>query len=299
MGLFLRSIIGILLCIIGILILKIAFLKKAANEIREGFEERLKIDTNTLIDISGNDSVMAGLANAINKELRLLRAERNRFQQGDIELKTAVTNISHDLRTPLTAIYGYIDLLGREELSDEAKYYLMQIKNRSDAMKQLTEELLKYSIIASEDEMKKESVNIGNVLEETIASFYGILKQRGITPKVKLSDTPVIRQLDKNATVRIFSNIVSNALKYSDGDFFVMLRENGEITFSNKAKNLDSVIAEKLFNRFYTVENAGNSTGLGLSIAKLLTERMGGSIKADYRDGTLYILVVFKEEKGI
>ncbi len=295
MELFLEVVIGILICVIGALIIKVHLMKRAADEIREGLEKKVNTDTNTLIDISGNDSVMANLTDSINKELRLLRAERNRFQQGDRELKTAVTNVSHDLRTPLTAIYGYIDLLGREELPEEAKYYLMQIKNRADAMKSLTEELLKYSIITAEEEIKVESVNLGNVLEETIASFYGAFIQKGIEPDITISDKQVVRRLDKNQTVRIFSNIVSNALKYSDGDFSVNLNENGEITFSNRAEKLDAVTAEKLFNRFYTVENARNSTGLGLSIAKLLTERMGGSIKSDYRDDRLYIIVTFRE----
>lgn len=295
MELFLEVVIGILICVIGALIIKVHLMKRAADEIREGIEKKVNTDTNTLIDISGNDPVMANLTDSINKELRLLRAERNRFQQGDRELKTAVTNVSHDLRTPLTAIYGYIDLLGREELPEEAKYYLMQIKNRADAMKSLTEELLKYSIITAEEEIKVESVNLGNVLEETIASFYGAFIQKGIEPDITISDKQVVRRLDKNQTVRIFSNIVSNALKYSDGDFSVNLNENGEITFSNRAEKLDAVTAEKLFNRFYTVENARNSTGLGLSIAKLLTERMGGSIKSDYRDDRLYIIVTFRE----
>lgn len=268
--------------------------KKRSRRNQRGFEKRLETDTNTLIDVSGNDSSMTKLAASINRELRVLREERNRFRQGDRELKTAVTNISHDLRTPLTAIYGYIDLLGREELSEEARYYQMQIKNRADAMKLLTEELLKYSIISSQEEYKTESVNIGNVLEEIIASFYGVFTQKGITPRVDISDTPVVRQLDREYTARIFSNIVSNALKYSDGDFAVKLSCSGEITFSNKAVNLDSVAAGKLFNRFYTVENARNSTGLGLSIAKLLTERMGGSIRADYLDDTLFIIVSFE-----
>lgn len=295
MELLLEVIIGILICAVGALMLKIYLMRKAADEIREKFEKKVNTDTNTLIDVSGNDSVMANLADSINKELRLLRAERNRFQQGDMELKTAVTNVSHDIRTPLTAIYGYIDLLRREELPEEAKYYLMQIKNRADAMKLLTEELLKYSIITAEEEIKTEPINLGNVLEETIASFYGAFVQKEIEPDINISDKQVIRKLDKNQTVRIFSNIISNALKYSDGDFSVNLSENGEIIFSNKAERLDAVTAEKLFNRFYTVENARNSTGLGLSIAKLLTERMGGSIKSDYKDNRLYIIVTFRE----
>lgn len=92
---------------------------------------------------------------------------------------------------------------------------------------------------------------------------------------------------------RIFSNILSNALKYSDGDLRVTMDESGVITFSNSANSLDPVTVGRLFDRFYTVETAHNSTGLGLSIAKLLTERMGGTIRANYQDGNLNITVSF------
>ena len=107
-------IIGILLLIIFALSAKIYFLRKSTQEIAEAFRDRLTADTNTLIDISSRDPYMRKLASEINIQLRLLRKERHRYQQGDLELKEAVTNISHDLRTPLTAISGYLDLLERE-----------------------------------------------------------------------------------------------------------------------------------------------------------------------------------------
>ena len=110
-------IIGILLLIIFVLLAKVWFLRKSAQEISEAFRDRLTADTNTLIDISTRDPYMRKLAADINTQLRLLRKERHRYQQGDLELKEAVTNISHDLRTPLTAINGYLDLLEREEKS--------------------------------------------------------------------------------------------------------------------------------------------------------------------------------------
>lgn len=106
---------GILLLVIFALIVKVYFLHKSAKEIAEAFRDRLTTDTNTLIAISSRDPYIRHLASEINKELRLLRKERHRYQQGDLELKEAVTNISHDLRTPLTAINGYLDLLEKEE----------------------------------------------------------------------------------------------------------------------------------------------------------------------------------------
>ncbi|MDE5931133.1 MAG: HAMP domain-containing histidine kinase, partial [Lachnospiraceae bacterium] len=92
---------------------------------------------------------------------------------------------------------------------------------------------------------------------------------------------------------RIIGNIISNAMKYSDGDLQITLSERGEMTFSNHASGLDEVQAGKLFDRFYTVHTARKSTGLGLSIAKQLTERMGGIIDAGYREGMLSIYLFF------
>ena len=114
------------------------------------------------------------------------------------------------------------------------------------------------------------------------------MQQRGITPQIEITDTAVMRTLDAAAVERIFNNIISNALKYSDGDLQVTMNEGGTVIFSNSAKDMDTVAAARLFDRFYTVENARNSTGLGLSIAKLLTERMGGAIESEYAAGKLY-----------
>ena len=291
--------IGILLLIIFALSVKVYFLHKSAEEITEAFKDRLTADTNTLIDISTRDPYMRKLASEINVQLRLLRRERRRYQQGDLELKEAVTNISHDLRTPLTAINGYLDLLEREEKSENTERYLSQIKNRTEALKNLTEELFRYSIAASSQDLKLESVDMVRLLEESLLSFYGAMQEKGIKPQIELPKEPVRRQLDSAAVNRIFSNIISNALKYSDGDLSVVMSADGSITFSNTAKNLNAVAVGRLFDRFYTVEASRNATGLGLSIAKLLTERMGGTIEAYYRDQKLQIKVAFANNASL
>lgn len=237
---------------------------------------RLVTDTNTLIGISTNDRYMCNLANAINIQLRKLRMERQRFQQGDEELKNAVTNISHDLRTPLTAICGYMDLLEQEEKSEAAGRYVEIIKNRIGILKQLTEELFRYSVIVAEKKrVVKEPVVINGILEESIASFYTMLNGRGITPDIQMPGNKVVRNLDSSALSRVFANILNNAVKYSDGDLKITLLETGEIIFINTASLLNEVQVGKLFDRFYTVEAARESTGLGLSIAGGLMEQAG------------------------
>ena len=127
------------LIIIVILATKIYLLKKSAREIKEQVSDKLMQDTNTSICISSVDRDMRSLASELNDKLDILRAEYIRYNQGDAELKTAVTNISHDLRTPIAAIYGYLDFLKKEEKSQKAEEYLEIIAGRTEALKQLTE----------------------------------------------------------------------------------------------------------------------------------------------------------------
>ena len=287
-------IIGILLLIIFVLLAKVYFLRKSAQEISEAFRDRLTADTNTLIDISTRDPYMRQLAADINMQLRLLRKQRHKYLTGDRELKEAVTNISHDLRTPLTAICGYLDLLEREEKSENTARYLSLIENRVDAMKQLTEELFRYSVILSTEEMAMETVHINGVLEESIAAFYGALTNRGIQPQIHMSDRRIEKQLNRDALARVFSNVLNNALKYSDGDLEITLLDDGKIVFSNTATRLNEVQVGKLFDRFFTVEAARNSNGLGLAISKTLVEQMGGSISAELVNKKLIIHIQFQ-----
>lgn len=286
--------VGVLTVAIILQAFKIRSLRRSAREIMQSFSERLNTDTNTLIDLSGRDRYMLSLADSINRQLKLLRKQRQRYLKGDRELKEAVTNISHDLRTPLTAICGYLDLLEREEKSENVTRYLVFIGNRVEALKQLTQELFRYSVIlAGEEELPLESVYLKGFLEESIAGFYGALAERQITPVIILPDAPVCAMVNKQALSRVLSNILSNAIKYSDGDLEIVLKETGEITFSNAASKLDEVRVGKLFDRFFTVETARSSTGLGLSIAKTLVERMNGSISASWKDKKLSVCVAF------
>ena len=174
--------------------------------------------------------------------------------------------------------------------------YLGLIDNRARAMKQLTEELFRYSMLLAEpEELPCESVNLNAALEEGVAAFYDILVGRGIQPEIRMPEAPIVRTLNATVLSRILSNILNNAVKYSDGDLSIELDEGGALRFSNSARNLTPVQAEKLFDRFYTVESARNSTGLGLSIARLLTERMGGEIHLACEGGRLCIELHFPE----
>lgn len=278
------------------LLFKIQILHQAVDEIRIQFAERMETDTNVGIDTVCSDKKIKQLAADLDRQLKLLRQKQIQYTRGDQELKTAVTNISHDLRTPLTAIYGYLRLLEKEEMSETAAQYFAIIQNRVDALKTLAEELFRYSVILSVDSYgEKEELSVNAVLEESIAGYYGAIIEAGIKPQISICEQTVKRKMNRQALARIFSNIIGNALKYSDGDLQVSLDAEGRICFSNRAENLDSIRAGYLFDRFYTVESGRGSTGLGLSIARTLTEEMNGTITAEYEEHTLYIYLSFPE----
>lgn len=290
--LMLYAVIGVLAAVCVLLTIKIVLMRRSAREIISQLDRILSEDTNAVIGITSSDKTMRALAAELDRRLRQLRREQLRYINGDRELKEAVTNISHDLRTPLTAIMGYLDMMKRCELPDQVRDYLAIIEERANAMKQLTEELFRYSVLlSSEGTPDAVPTDVGKALEESILSHYAALKARGIVPEVEICEKKIIRELDPAALSRVFSNLFSNALKYSSGDLSITLAEPCIITFSNSAPGLGTTQVERLFDRFYTVEAARTGTGLGLAIAKNFVEKMGGSITAKLEGERLAIVI--------
>jgi len=289
-------IIIVLAVICFILLMKVLSLRNDAWKIERCFGKILSEDTNNLITLTAHDNCMRSLAGSINTELRHLREEKNKYYHGNVELSNAITNISHDLRTPLTAIIGYLDMMGKTDSIEKIKGYLPIITKRAESMKQLTEELFSYSIDYSNAnaEVEREELVLNQVLEDSILGYYSVLSEKGMKLEVDITENKIIRTLNRTYMSRIFSNLLNNAVKYSDGDLKIGLKDDGDIIFSNSAASLKGIDAEQLFDRFYTVEAARSSTGLGLSIVKLLVERQGGEILSNLAEGRLTITISFK-----
>ena len=197
MQFYLSILIGILIIMIAVLALRLYLMQKSAREIRQAFSERLQTDTNTLIGISSRSRSMRALADDINGQLKKLRRQRHKFIQGDLTVKESITNLSHDIRTPLTAICGYLDLLEQVEKPDDVERYLDIIRNRSEMLTLLTEELFRYSVILSKDsDIAREPVVLNKVLEESIAAAYAALNERNIVPGIQMPEEKVNLYLD-------------------------------------------------------------------------------------------------------
>ena len=283
-----------IILVLILLFIKLYVLKKAIKEITNSLDNILSIDTNNIITISSNDKDVKYLTSCLNKELKKLRKQRIEYETGNQELKNIITNVSHDMRTPLTAIIGYVDLIKDEKEIDIKKDYIKIIERKANELKELTDNLFDFSkAVDIKENMNREKCNLNEILEESLIEFYSIFKSKNIEPSINICKEKVYRNVDKILIKRIFENILSNICKYSEGDFKVNLYRDGKIIFTNKTNNLDIVSIEKIFDRYYTVENGRKGTGVGLSIAKELTKLNKGKIFAKYKNNYLSIIVKF------
>jgi len=280
------------------LFVKIILMKRAMRQIADEFHARIRDDSDASVGSPDRDADLCRLVDILNRELHTMRATERACGKSVTDLNRAVANLSHDLRTPLTAINGYLTLLSETDDPAEREQYLKVLGERTEVMRQLTEELLQYSVIVSENARDDtEDLSLNMVLEESIAGAYPILTERGITPEVSFPSKPVMRRANKTELSRMFGNLLTNAVRYSDGDLSVTLAENGDVTFANRASGLDPVLTGQLFDRFFTVQTGSRGVGLGLSIVRTLAERMGGSAEAAYEDGRLAVTVHFPENE--
>ena len=294
MSIYIIFLIISLVLIIIFLIYYIISINISIKEIEDNLDIILNNDTNKLITISTNNKRLNKLATTLNTSLRKIRKLEITYKNGNKELQESITNISHDLRTPLTAIKGYIDLIKKEKSKKKIVEYLKIIENKSEDLVILTEQLYDYSkSLDLKDNLKKEKVCINDILEDTILSYYALIKKKNITPEINITTKRIYRKIDKNMAIRILENIISNTIKYTDEDIKIALLDNGKIIIKNKSHALDNTIVNKIFNRYYTVESGSNTSGIGLSIAKQLVNINGGKITAKYSQGYLIVELEF------
>lgn len=231
------------------------------------------------------------------------RKMENIYKEKDMELREAIANMSHDLRTPLTSIMGYVYLLNDDKLDkEERKEYLKIIEKRSLVLNDLITNFYGLSRIqADQYEIKFEPVNLEVVLGEIIAAFYETLDYKFGEPEINIEEGlgPVLG--DKQALNRIFTNLIENIIKHGEGEVKISLKKKNKyivMEFSNKAEDLESKDVNRIFEKFFTKDRmrTGQNTGLGLAIVKLLVEKQGQKIEAKKVGNRLVINIIWSLE---
>ncbi len=246
------------------------------------------------------------------KELKSLAAEIRRLNDSfnetkislikqDAALRETITNLSHDIRTPLTSLDGYFQLLASEKIDqDKKKHYLGIIRNRIESLNSMLDELFTYAKLQDINySIELSELDITAVTADILMSFYDDIAGRGEEPVVSLPDEPVLINGNKEAYMRVVQNIIRNALVHGKNLSISLRREATDVIFecSDELLNPDTVIdTSRVFDRFYKADKArtnAKGSGLGLAITKELVERMGGEISAECRDGRFSIRVLF------
>lgn len=231
------------------------------------------------------------------------RKMENIYKEKDMELREAIANMSHDLRTPLTSIMGYVYLLNDDKLDkEERKEYLKIIEKRSLVLNDLITNFYGLSRIqADQYEIKFEPVNLELVLGEIIAAFYETLDYKFGEPEINIEEGlgPVLG--DKQALNRIFTNLIENIIKHGEGEVKISLKKKNKyivMEFSNKAEELEPKDVNRIFEKFFTKDRmrTGQNTGLGLAIVKLLVEKQGQKIEAKKVGNRLVINIIWSLE---
>lgn len=285
----------ILVCIILILLLYVIKLKKEIRYVKN------EIDKNTgyvNLRTKSIDSELEELVESINKiydSRQELEAKNKRMES---ETKRSIANMSHDLRTPLTSVMGYVQLLEDDNISnDEKKEYIQIIKRRNENLRELISSFFDLSRLNSNEyKFEFEKIDLKNILCDNIGLYYDEFMKKDIEPKIELEDGDFSVITDKSAMSRVFSNLISNMIKHGEGNVQISLRKENNIIipeFKNKAASITDESIGKIFDRFYTVDKSrtSKSTGLGLYITKTFVEKLGYSIEAKYKDENIIITI--------
>ncbi len=281
------------ICIVLILIsvflaVRLFLLHKAIRRTAGDMEEiEEQPESNRQLKSLSIDGSLERLLAQINSLYQARQKERIRYQRRELQIRQEIENISHDLRTPLTSILGYLDLTQDEETSlAEKEEYLGIIRRRAKVLQGFIQDFYEISRIQTEDyPMKLTSVPIQSLVKDVVVAYYHAFEQRGIQVEISLEEQPCRLIADQNQLERIFNNLIQNALKYARQHFFIkqfMTSDSCILQFINDAEDISEEELERIFERFYTVERSRNSqgSGLGLTITRALVEKLKGSVEA-------------------
>lgn len=273
-------------------------LRNISKQIEESKGEYINIRT------SATDNSVEELVcrvNCLYDESQKINAKNKKIEE---EIRRSIANMAHDLRTPLTSISGYIQLIKSERTTEvEKQEYVEIIERRTKRLESLITSFYDLSRLNNNEyNFKLEKVNLSKILCDNIALYYDEFMKKNIEPIIEIDENISSIIADEDAVNRIFSNLIGNMIKHGNDNVRISLVEkDGYILseFINCAPNIDTKQVEKIFDRFYTAEKSRSSqnTGLGLSITKAFVEGLGSEINGKVSNGDLNIYIKWKNNK--
>lgn len=297
-------------CVIVISITAVFFFLRyflLTRNLKHAWKELEKIrqnpDENRILLFSVPEKHAEKLLEVVNKYILTSREEKIFCQNRERKLRAQIENISHDLRTPLTSIIGYLDFIDKDHLSEEDRESFEVIERKARALQSLISNFYDLSRLELEDyHLSMERVDLSRFMDETMLQSYSEFEKRNLEVRIEKEPEEEIFMIsaDTDALTRIFYNMNQNALRYALHDYRVALKkERGKtvLLFENDCLSLTEEDVSHLFERFYVKDSSRTreSSGLGLTINKLLAEAMGGNVRAELEGNLLRIIYEFQE----
>jgi len=290
------SITIIFFLVIVFLFTRLFAFKKEVKKVRMQLQNYNNRMTNKKIDMALFDKNIENLGAEINRLIELYVNENKKRVHFEQEQQQVITNMSHDLRTPLTSILGYIQMAKAIDISVEERRELLSIaENRAKRLETLLNDFFDLSVIESSVSLISEPINIKKITIEILMSFYDRFNEKNMKPIIHMPEYDIMIISDESAITRVVENLFSNAFIHSDGNIVISLEERdsmARLVVKNDTHKLTEKDVNRMFDRFYMADQSrlGNSTGLGLSIVKGMMEKMNGKVTGQLNDGQLSII---------
>ena len=292
-------IIGILA---GIIILQSIIMWKYQRQVKDICRQLaflMKHDSNMLIHREFDLGGIGMLSDRLNDLLELRRKEKQYYQEKETLIADTYTNLSHDIRTPLTSLDGYFQLMEACENVEEQRRYLNIIHERIHSLNEMLEELFMFTKLKNESyRLELTSCCINRILKETVFSYYDDWVRREIQPDIQITEEQLYIDGNKQGLSRIIQNVIKNGLDHGEKKIRIVLkREQNQavLRISNQVTASEQIDIEHVFDRFYKADAARSktSTGLGLSIAREFVRRMNGEIGAKIEENEFIVEMRF------
>lgn len=276
-------------------------LKRQIQNVSRQIDKVTSGETEKMLDISFIDSDLELLAGKINSFFTMQRASTAKALLHEEQLKESIADISHDLRTPLTVIIGHLQMLQKTQLLPDQQQRVETALRKAYRLKDLIITFYDLSLLETDKVNPHwETINFSNLLIDFLAENAPLFQSRQICPNIMLPNSSVFVYADRNMLDRILQNLLINAVRYTAGSISLSLSLSPDqhvvLEISNTVDNPENLDVSRLFERFYTEDPSrhNESTGLGLSVVKLLTEKLNGSVHASIHENTLCLTVTLK-----
>ncbi|OPZ20039.1 MAG: Histidine protein kinase SaeS [Firmicutes bacterium ADurb.BinA205] len=277
------------------LVVYLLALKRQMRNITDELDRTAKRSYNRLVRIPLFDNDLNSLTSAINREIDDRKRMKIKSEETEKALRQAISDIAHDLRTPLSVIKGELQIMnGNPASTPEQKHYIDVCIRKTDELKNMADGFFELALLESRDECPElKRINVTNLLMQFIAENEGLIRLNSLEPEIIFPDSTVFAMGDEEYLKRILGNLLGNVIKYSSGSFTLRLTDNGEISIANPVGNAEAIDTERIFERTYRADPSrkSGSAGLGLYIVRLLCDKISAEASASADTNSLTVTI--------